>query len=47
MVRENGELIIGGDRLTESGINDAEQLEVSAALGVIRLQRWEVDVFRA
>jgi len=46
-VRENGEVIIGGDWLTESGITDAEQLEVTAAPGVIRLRRREVDVFRA
>jgi len=46
-VRENGEVIIGGDWLTESGITNAEQLEVTAAPGVLRLQRREVDVFRA
>jgi len=46
-VRENGEVIIGGDWLTESGITDAEQLEVTAAPGVIRLQRREVEVFKA
>jgi len=40
-------VIIGGDWLTESGITDAEQLEVTAAPGVIRLRRREVDVFRA
>jgi hypothetical protein len=38
-VRENGEVIIGGDWLTESGITDAEQLEVTAVPGVIRLRR--------
>ncbi|TQI82467.1 hypothetical protein FHU10_2555 [Serratia fonticola] len=46
-VRENGEVIIGGDWLTESGITEAEQLEITAAPGVLRLQRREVDVFRA
>ncbi|MBW5835914.1 hypothetical protein ACVST5_21860 [Yersinia enterocolitica] len=46
-VRDNGELIIGGDWLTESGITDAEQLEIAAAPGVIRLQRWEVEAFEA
>ncbi|KFK92280.1 MULTISPECIES: hypothetical protein [unclassified Serratia (in: enterobacteria)] len=46
-VRENGEVIIGGDWLTESGIASAEQLEVTAAPGVIRLQQREVDVFKA
>ncbi|WP_434461597.1 hypothetical protein ACMV5L_23165 [Serratia plymuthica] len=46
-VRENGEVIIGGDWLTESGIADAEQLEVTAAPGVIRLQRREDGGFRA
>lgn len=46
-VRENGELIIGGDWLIDSGIASAEQLEVTAAPGVIRLQRREVEVFRA
>ncbi|GAB2948272.1 SymE family type I addiction module toxin [Hafnia psychrotolerans] len=40
-VRDNGELIIGGDWLIESGITDAEQLEITAALGVIRLRRRE------
>ncbi|MHA7844768.1 SymE family type I addiction module toxin [Serratia sp. D1N4] len=46
-VRENGELIIGGDWLTESGITGAEQLEVTAAPGVNRLQRRKVEVFQA
>ena len=38
-VRENGEVIIGGDWLTGFGITEAEQLEVTTAPGVIRLQR--------
>lgn len=46
-VRDNGELVIGGDWLTESGIIKAEQLEITAAPGVIRLQRREVEVFKA
>lgn len=46
-VRENGEVIIGGDWLTESGIANAEQLEVTAAPGMLRLQRREADVFKA
>jgi hypothetical protein len=46
-VRENGEVIIGGDWLTESGIASAEQLEVTAAHGVLRLKQREVDVFKA
>ncbi|MFN3071969.1 hypothetical protein ACKWMY_28235 [Serratia sp. J2] len=46
-VRQNGELIIGGDWLTASGITDAEQLEITAAPGVIRLQRRENEVFKA
>lgn len=46
-VRQNGEVIIGGDWLTASGITNAEQLEVTAAPGVLRLQRREVDVFSA
>ncbi|KKZ15517.1 hypothetical protein AAY84_25595 [Serratia marcescens] len=41
------EMIILYDWLTESGIASAEQLEVTAASGVLRLQRREVDVFRA
>ncbi|PAA98157.1 hypothetical protein [Serratia fonticola] len=45
-VRQNGEVIIGGDWLTESGIIDAEQLEVTAAPGVLRLQQQEVGGFR-
>jgi hypothetical protein len=40
-VRDNGELIIGGDWLIESGITDAEQLDITAAPGVIRLRRRE------
>ncbi|MGT3163417.1 hypothetical protein ACVSUJ_10150 [Yersinia enterocolitica] len=46
-VRENGELIIAGNWISESGITNAEQLEITAALGVIRLQRWEVEAFEA
>ncbi|WON75601.1 hypothetical protein [Serratia sp. UGAL515B_01] len=46
-MRENGELVIAGDWLTESSITDAEQLEVTAAPGVLRVQRREVEVFRA
>ncbi|CDG48323.1 hypothetical protein [Serratia symbiotica] len=46
-VRENGELIIGGDWLSESGITDAEQLEIIAAPGVIRVQRREDEVLGA
>lgn len=46
-VRENGELVIGGDWLTESGITEAEQLEITAAPGVIRLRRREVEGFEA
>lgn len=38
-VRENGELIIGGDWLTGFDITEAEQLEITAEPGVIRLQR--------
>jgi hypothetical protein len=46
-VQENGEMIIGGDWITESGITDVAQLEITAAPGVIRLQRREVGTFRA
>ncbi|WP_186005225.1 hypothetical protein [Yersinia intermedia] len=46
-VRGNGELVICGDWQTGSGITDAEQLEVTAAPAVIRLQRREEDVFGA
>ncbi|CAI1640287.1 HSP20-like domain of uncharacterised function (DUF1813) [Serratia grimesii] len=46
-VRQNGELIISGDWITVSGIIDVAQLEISATLGVIRLRRWEDEVFRA
>jgi len=38
-VRENGEVIIGGDWLTGFGITDAEQVEIVAAADVLRLQR--------
>jgi len=38
-VRDNGEVIIGGDWLTGFGITEAEQLEVTTAPGVIRLWR--------
>ncbi|MGO4743536.1 hypothetical protein [Serratia quinivorans] len=46
-VRQNGELVIGGEWLTGSGITDAEQLEIAAAPGVIRLRRREGEGFRA
>ncbi|WP_454878880.1 hypothetical protein [Serratia inhibens] len=46
-VRENGELIIGGTWIIESGITDAEQLEITAAPGVIRLRRREDGGFQA
>ncbi|HDL7751889.1 TPA: hypothetical protein PXP51_004343 [Yersinia enterocolitica] len=46
-VRENGEVIIGGNWLTESGITSAEQVDVTAVPGVIRLWRREVGGFRA
>ncbi|MDN0117335.1 hypothetical protein [Yersinia intermedia] len=46
-VRQSGELVIAGDWLTESGITGAEQQEVTAAPGVIRLRRREVWGFRA
>lgn len=46
-VRQNGELVIAGDWLTGSGITDAEQLDVTAAPGVIRLRRREEEVFKA
>ncbi|NTY88838.1 hypothetical protein FCH33_18865 [Serratia fonticola] len=42
-VRQNGELIIAGDWIIESGITDVAQLEITAAPGVIRLQRREVE----
>ncbi|WP_261230259.1 hypothetical protein [Serratia entomophila] len=45
-VRENGQLIIGGGWIIESGITDAEQLEVSVETGVIQLQRREVEGFK-
>nr|WP_244941686.1 hypothetical protein [Serratia inhibens] len=38
-VRQNGELVISGDWLFEAGITEAEQLEVTAAPGLIRLRR--------
>ena len=46
-VRENGELIIGGDWLSESGITNVEQLEITAVPGGIRLERREEEGFRA
>ncbi|GAB2932801.1 SymE family type I addiction module toxin [Hafnia psychrotolerans] len=46
-VRQNGELIIAGDWIIESGITDVAQLEITAAPGVIRLQRREVEGFLA
>ncbi|XNS10995.1 hypothetical protein IBZ15_13645 [Serratia marcescens] len=46
-VRQNGELVIAGDWLTGSGITDAEQLEITAIPGVIRLRRREDKGFRA
>ncbi|ANS44997.1 MULTISPECIES: hypothetical protein [Serratia] len=38
---------LGGDWLIESGITGAEQLEIIAAPGVIRLRRREGNRFRA
>lgn len=38
-VRENGEVIIGGDGLTGFGITEAEQLAITAVPGVIRVRR--------
>ncbi len=38
-VRENGGVITGGSWLTGFGITEAGQLEITAAPGVIRLQR--------
>jgi hypothetical protein len=47
-VRQNCELIIGGDWIAESGIINLAQLEITAVPGVIRLQRrGEVEGFRA
>lgn len=46
-VRQNGELIICGDWIIESGITDVVQLEITAAPGVIRLRRREDEVFKA
>ncbi|AGP46043.1 hypothetical protein FS592_22430 [Serratia plymuthica] len=46
-VRQNGELVIGGDWLIDAGITEAEQLEIATAPGVIRLRRREVGGFRA
>lgn len=46
-VRQNGELIIGGDWIAESGIINLAQLEITAVPGVIRLQRREDGGFRA
>ncbi|WP_176393578.1 hypothetical protein [Yersinia kristensenii] len=46
-MQENGEVIIGGDWITESGITNAEQLEITAAPGVLQLQRREMEVFKA
>ncbi|WP_276325339.1 hypothetical protein [Yersinia kristensenii] len=40
-------MMIGDGRITESCITDAEQLEVTTAPGVIRLQRREVGAFEA
>jgi hypothetical protein len=44
-VRQNGELIIAGDWIIESRITDVAQLEITAAPGVVRLQRREVEGF--
>ncbi|OKB64714.1 hypothetical protein BHU62_21095 [Serratia marcescens] len=38
-VRENDEVTIGGNWLTESGSTNVEQLEITTAPGVIRVQR--------
>jgi len=36
-VRENGEVIIGGDWMTGSGITYVEQLEITTAPGELQL----------
>nr|WP_314424688.1 hypothetical protein [uncultured Erwinia sp.] len=46
-IRENGQLVIGGSWLTESGITRAEQLKITSAPGVIRLQRRVADLIEA
>ncbi|WNN46450.1 hypothetical protein RIN69_03025 [Winslowiella toletana] len=46
-VKDNGEVIIGGDQLTESEITNVAQQELTAAPGVIRLRRREGEFFRA
>lgn len=46
-VNYHGELIIAGDWLTESGINDAEEQEIAAAPGVIWLRRREEEILEA
>lgn len=46
-VRRTGELVIGGDWLSASGITDAEQLEVTSAPGIIRLRRREESDLQA
>ncbi|WIL41979.1 hypothetical protein QPJ96_18730 [Pantoea agglomerans] len=38
-VRDNGEVIIGGDWLTGFDMTEAEQLDITAAPGVIRVRR--------
>nr|WP_243846143.1 hypothetical protein [Serratia plymuthica] len=37
--------MIGGDWLIKAGITEAEQLEVTAALGVIQLRRRQAGFF--
>ncbi|MDN0117863.1 hypothetical protein QVN83_02570 [Yersinia frederiksenii] len=39
--------VILHDWLTDIGITHAEQLDISTVPSIIRLQRWEVGVFRA
>lgn len=46
-VRDNGQLVVGGEWLTNIGITDAIQVNIIAAPGTLRLQRQETGVFNA
>lgn len=46
-VRENGDLIVGGQWLTDLGITAASEVDITANTGVICLQRREEKGFRA
>lgn len=46
-VQDNGQLVIGGDWLTEMGITEAKHVDVATAPGVIIIRRRREGILRA